>query len=457
MDVERAAEELTERKVVRRGLLTGIAALGAAAMVKLHGAGRADAANGDPLIVGSSANVSTALTLWTATTAASAGLQVVNGGATVSGKSGIVGVTDAVNGGGVRGYNDVAGGFGTGGDSGSGIGVRGQSTTGTGVQGSSNSFSSAGVRGVGMSSGFGVRGVSNIPSDLTGNGTGNGGRSTGGPGVTGESVNAAGVIGQSVNQPGVGVDGISTNGIGARGTSTNWVGVVGISSAYHGLYGSTSSAVGAGFVGENLAPGGFAGYFAGHVQITGNLLVGGAKNAVIKMQDGTTASVYCQESPEPFFEDFGRAQLAGGVANVALEREFATLVAGGDYMVFLTPEGESRGLYVSRRSATSFEVRDPGNSNISFTYRIVTKRKDIEGKRFARVVDNVGPGLATARVALGAAGPLPQNNAPQSGPTPPAVVPQPTAPGPNPTQPGPTNPTPTTNPTPGQPPSIAGG
>jgi hypothetical protein len=190
--------------------------------------------------------------------------------------------------------------------------------------------------------------------------------------------------------------------LGLRGESTNFVGALGISPNNHGLYGSTGSAGAAGFVGENTA-GGLAGYFAGSMRVTGNLMVDGAKNAVIKMPDGTTASVYCQESPEPYFEDFGRAQLSGGVANVVLEREFATLVAGGDYMVFTHPEGDTRGLFISRKSASGFEVREcqGGTSNIPFTYRIVTRRKDIPGMRFARVVDSVGPTLAATRAALG--------------------------------------------------------
>jgi hypothetical protein len=157
--------------------------------------------------------------------------------------------------------------------------------------------------------------------------------------------------------------------------------------------------------------------------VTGSLQVFGPKNAVIKMQDGTNAAVYCQESPEPYFEDFGRAQLIGGAANVALEREFAQLVAGGDYMVFLTPAGDTRGLYVSRQAPGSFEVRETqgGTGSIGFTYRVVTRRKDIEGRRFARVRDDVGQGLAASRAALGVAsgprGPIsPQPFVPQPGP-----------------------------------------
>src|SRR5207247_163732 len=98
--------------------------------------------------------------------------------------------------------------------------------------------------------------------------------------------------------------------------------------------------------------GGLAGYFQGNVLVTGSLQVAGAKNAVIKMQDGSSAVVYCQESPEPYFEDFGEARLVNGVAQVTLEAEFASLVAGGKYMVFPVAEGEVRGLFVSRKSAT---------------------------------------------------------------------------------------------------------
>ena len=43
--------------------------------------------------------------------------------------------------------------------------------------------------------------------------------------------------------------------------------------------------------------------------------------------------------------------------------------------MFLTPLGDSQGLYVTNRTPTSFEVREQngGKSNISFGYRIVAK------------------------------------------------------------------------------------
>ena len=98
-------------------------------------------------------------------------------------------------------------------------------------------------------------------------------------------------------------------------------------------------------------------------------------------------------------------------------------------MVFCFPEGPATGLYVSRRSPTGFEVRDVTPSNISFTYRIVTRRKDIEGKRFARVSTSAAEKVAGVRAILsgmGAAGPSSQSPAQQPVPpsrttTPPAV------------------------------------
>src|SRR5262249_15170156 len=52
------------------------------------------------------------------------------------------------------------------------------------------------------------------------------------------------------------------------------------------------------------------------------------------------------------------------------------------------PEGDCRGLYVRRKSAVNFEVREfmGGKSSVAFSYRIVGRRKDIGGhKRFAKI------------------------------------------------------------------------
>jgi len=486
------AVPLTERKVVRRGLLAGLAGLGAAVMMKATGSRRVEAGhdNAAPYAAagvvhlgvindgGNAANNESATNVTATTTvvanggtaairgrqlsavSSSIGVEgssgffgvrgqstgVTNGSSGVFGESSVIGVrgfatalfaqsvgvlgflTDASTPIGLPSYNTPAGVLGIAKSGVGGAAVSGVATN----DGLGNSVSNVGVHGQ-TDSGTGVRGDSTTGTGVQGKSSssvGVRGESSTGVGVRGACQSGIGVLGVSDFQPGV--EGSSFSSLGVRGLSTHSTAIVGISTNGHGLYGSTSSASSAGFVGENLA-GGLAGYFAGNVQITGSLQVLGAKSAVIKMQDGTMGSVYCQESPEPYFEDFGRAQLVGGVANVQLEREFATLVKGGDYMVFCVPEGQSGGLYVSRRSATSFEVRDPANGNISFTYRIVTKRKDIEGKRFARVTDDVGKTLAASRAALHQGGTPPDRPSPPSPTTPPRSVPN--APAPIQTQP----------------------
>jgi hypothetical protein len=90
---------------------------------------------------------------------------------------------------------------------------------------------------------------------------------------------------------------------------------------------------------------------------------------------------------ENWIEDFGSGQLQNGHAAVALEAGFAELVNTGiAYHVFLTPEGDCKGLYVVGKTADGFEVRElqGGHASIAFDYRIAAKRR---GKESARLRD----------------------------------------------------------------------
>jgi hypothetical protein len=112
------------------------------------------------------------------------------------------------------------------------------------------------------------------------------------------------------------------------------------------------------------------------------------KNAMVAFPDGSQRVLHCMESPEHWFEDFGTAKLKNGRAVVALDADFAKVIKRGDYRVFVTPEGDCRGLYIRNKSAARFEVRElgGGKSNVAFCYRIVGRRKDIgRHRRFARI------------------------------------------------------------------------
>jgi hypothetical protein len=78
-------------------------------------------------------------------------------------------------------------------------------------------------------------------------------------------------------------------------------------------------------------PASFAGAFFGNVGINGNLQVSGQKSAVVPFPDGSRRALYCMESPDLWFEDFGKARLARGRAVVKLDANFAKVIKRGDY------------------------------------------------------------------------------------------------------------------------------
>src|SRR5215831_3707914 len=202
-----------------------------------------------------------------------------------------------------------------------------------------------------------------------------------GPGVESISGALTGVSGISGTQgPAV----LNTSNIaGVRGTSDGANGVIGTSNRSIGVVGFSNNV---GVFGQSTNPASFAGLFAGNVQVTGKFSEA-VKNAVVPFPDGSARVLHCMESPEHWFEDFGTAKLTRGRAVVRLDADFAKVIKRGDYRVFLTPEGDCRGLYV-RKSAGSFEVREfgGGKSNVAFSYRVVGRRRDItRHRRFAKI------------------------------------------------------------------------
>ncbi|MCP4361867.1 MAG: hypothetical protein GY796_27970 [Chloroflexi bacterium] len=130
-----------------------------------------------------------------------------------------------------------------------------------------------------------------------------------------------------------------------------------------------------------------AGGTACSISNSGNLTCNGTKSSVMQFSDNETRALYAIESPIVVFEDFGKAQLMHGVAIVDIEPLFAESVnLEEDYQVFLTPVDGWGALYVTNKTATSFEVRDEnGSSNLSFDYRIVAKRVGYEDVRLEAV------------------------------------------------------------------------
>ncbi|HET7208092.1 MAG TPA: hypothetical protein VFI95_16055 [Terriglobales bacterium] len=120
---------------------------------------------------------------------------------------------------------------------------------------------------------------------------------------------------------------------------------------------------------------------------SGNLLCTGSKSAVVPVANGTRkVALYAIEGPENWFEDAGSGKLTNGAAIVHLEPIFAeTINTMMEYHVFLTPNGDCKGLYVTNKGPAGFEVHELGGgaSNIGFDYRIMAKRKGFENIRLA--------------------------------------------------------------------------
>jgi len=177
---------------------------------------------------------------------------------------------------------------------------------------------------------------------------------------------------------------LGPNLAGVLGTSDTLPGVVGTSDRHYGVYGFSTNA--AGVLGE-AGPAAYAGVFNGKVAVNGLFsaasVTANVKAAVVPFPDGSKRVLYCMESPDHWFEDFGTAKLKRGRATVKLDADFAKVIKRADYRVFVTPEGDCGGLYVHGKSAASFEVRElmGGKSNVAFSYRIVGRRKDIKERR----------------------------------------------------------------------------
>lgn len=225
-------------------------------------------------------------------------------------------------------------------------------------------------------------------------------------------VGLGGIQGGTYNSAGIGASGIgysqsfeSTNylghqAIGVWGDSGNYLGYGVFGSADDGIavVGANNSSSGypAAFFenDENGNPedpvmktygGAYGGYCS--IDVTGDLFCTGSKSAVVPVDGGSRkVALYAIESPENWFEDAGSSQLNNGQGVVNLESIFQqTVNTGINYQVFLTPNGDCKGLYVSQKTPTSFVVRElgGGTASLTFDYRIMAKRKGYENIRLA--------------------------------------------------------------------------
>jgi hypothetical protein len=122
----------------------------------------------------------------------------------------------------------------------------------------------------------------------------------------------------------------------------------------------------------------------GNMILLGNLTIFGTPLIRTKTGTGHAVSTYSTQQTEPTVEDFGQGQLVNGVGAVRLDPAFAnTMDLRKSYLVFITPDGDSRGLYTTQKTPSGFVVRENGGgrSTLAFDYRIVGKPFDNSSPR----------------------------------------------------------------------------
>lgn len=270
-------------------------------------------------------------------------------------------------------------------DNGYGVWGGASSATGEGVHGYGGN---AGLRGDGGNYGCYASASSSGGEGVHGVGANAGLRGEGGTygcyASTGDRF-GYGVVGVANDDQGEGVHGQGSIGVYGVGSSaggkficsgnpgvycllgTGSTGLYATSSAGHGVEGiSTSSDIGD--------------YGVCYI---GGLGGSGIKSCVERTSTGPRL-MYCQESPENWFEDFGSATVSGGRCRVNLRPDFAEVITVDDanpLRVFITPN-DFFGDWCVKKDGQGFTVLAPhAPEGATFDWRIAAKRQNFTERR----------------------------------------------------------------------------
>jgi hypothetical protein len=192
--------------------------------------------------------------------------------------------------------------------------------------------------------------------------------------------------------------GTAATDVALSATSDQQSGVYGVSQSGVGCDGRSSAGSGGVFVAQAaLQPALLADNANAAGGQMGNKSLGMAINGSLMVQDGVPQAVvttsrgrrrlYCLEATTALFEELGTARLQNGRVRVDLDPLFLETIDARQYHVFLSPRGETDGVYVADQSPSGFEIRARRTtaSAVPVDWRVVARRKGLpDAHRLAR-------------------------------------------------------------------------
>jgi hypothetical protein len=120
----------------------------------------------------------------------------------------------------------------------------------------------------------------------------------------------------------------------------------------------------------------------------GDLYYHGGLFNFARTRNGNVATAFGSTTTSPTIEDNGTAKMVDGVAIVQLDAAFAgTIDLRKAYSVMLTPDGDTKGLYIASKSPNAFTVREVqgGRGTLDFDYHIYAPALGQATKRMTEI------------------------------------------------------------------------
>ncbi|MEI7661600.1 MAG: hypothetical protein WCK34_05370 [Bacteroidota bacterium] len=124
-------------------------------------------------------------------------------------------------------------------------------------------------------------------------------------------------------------------------------------------------------------------YVGGYLNGTAKTIYGvGYTSMCVSSPSGGNVDMFGQVAPEILMNDYGAGKLHEGFCHIEIDPLFSeNIISTTDHplRVFIQPEGACRGVFVTNKSVTGFDVveQEGGKSDISFSWAIVANRKDV--------------------------------------------------------------------------------